>query len=232
VRILLISNSGRPFLEWCRPIIGDFLGDAGRIAFVTGANLGDERAYWERARDALAPAPPAGLGVEVIHCDWRARLLTPLEQSDAVFIGGGNTYALLKRLKEGRLVEPIRERVHAGMPYIGSSAGSNVAGPTILTTNDWNVVALDEFTALRLVPFNINPHYLETDPAMARGSETRDERIAEYHTVNANDVLGIEERTALRIEDDVVTVVGHGRVKRFRPGEPPRWFAAGARLTP
>jgi dipeptidase E len=232
VRILLISNSGRPFLEWCRPIIGDFLGDARRIAFVTGANLGDERAYWERARDALAPAPPAGLGVEVIHCDWRARLLTPLEQSDAVFIGGGNTYALLKRLKEGRLVEPIRERVHAGMPYIGSSAGSNVAGPTILTTNDWNVVALDEFTALRLVPFNINPHYLETDPAMARGSETRDERIAEYHAVNANDVLGIEERTALRIENDVVTVVGHGRVKRFRPGEPPRWFAAGARLTP
>jgi dipeptidase E len=232
VRILLVSNSGRPFLEWCRPIIGEFLGTARRVAFVTAANLGDEHAYWERARDAFAPAPPAGLGIQVTHCDWRARPLETLEPADALFVGGGNTYALLKRLKEARLVEPIRERVRAGMPYIGSSAGSNVAGPTILTTNDWNVVGLQEFTALGLVPFNVNPHYLETDPTMAPGSETRDERIAEYHAVNANDVLGIEERTALGIDGGVGTVVGHGRVKRFRPGAAPQWFPAGARLTP
>jgi dipeptidase E len=230
VRILLISNSGRPFLEWCRPIIGDFLGDAGRIAFVTGANLGDERAYWERARDALAPAPPAGLGVEVIHCDWRARLLTPLEQSDAVFIGGGNTYALLKRLREAKLLEPIRARVRAGMPYVGSSAGSNVAGPRILTTNDWNVVALDAFDGLGLVPFNVNPHYLEIDPTMAPGSETRDDRIREYHAVWDNPVVGIEEGTCVRVEDGAVTVRGRGRVKLFTRGEPARWFADGERL--
>jgi dipeptidase E len=232
VRILLVSNSGRPFLEWCRPIIAEFLGKAGRVTFVTAANLGDERAYWERARDALASPPPAGLGVEVTHCDWRREPLSALERADALFIGGGNTYALLKRLKEAGLVEAIRERVRAGMPYIGSSAGSNVAGPTILTTNDWNVVALSEFTALGLVPFNINPHYLETDPVMAPGSETRDERIAEYHVVNTNDVLGIEERTAVRVQDDIATVVGYGRVKRFRRGEPPQWLPAGARLVP
>jgi dipeptidase E len=75
-----------------------------------------------------------------------------------VFVGGGNTYALLKRLREGQLLEPIRARVQAGMPYIGSSAGANLAGPRILTTNDWNVVALDIFDALGLVPFNINTH--------------------------------------------------------------------------
>jgi dipeptidase E len=82
------------------------------------------------------------------------------------------------------------------------------------------------------VPFNINPHYLETDPVMAPGSETRDERIAEYHVVNTNDVLGIEERTAVRVQDDIATVVGYGRVKRFRRGEPPQWLPAGARLVP
>src|SRR2546430_11555418 len=86
----------------------------------------------------------------------------------------------------------IRERVQAGVPYLGASAGSNVAGPTILTTNDWNVVALDRFDALGLVAFNINPHYKEMDPAMAPYSETRDDRIREYHVVNANPVAGLQ----------------------------------------
>src|SRR5581483_1942049 len=124
---------------------------------------------------------------------------------DAVFLGGGNTYALLQRLRRAELLEPIRRRVRAVMPYIGSSAGSNVAGPTILTTNDWNVVGLDTFEALGLVPFNVNPHYRETDPAMAPGSETRDERIAEYHMVWSNPAVGIEEETMVRVEDGMAT---------------------------
>ncbi|MBI4590609.1 MAG: dipeptidase PepE, partial [Candidatus Rokubacteria bacterium] len=153
-----------------------------------------------------------------------------LEKAEALFMGGGNTYALLKRLQEGGLLEAIRARVRAGLPYVGSSAGSNVAGPNILTTNDWNVVGLAAFEALGLVPFNINPHYLETDPAMAPGSETRDERIREYHVVWRNPVVGIEEGTLLRIEAGVATVLGTGRVKIFRRGQAPRWHHAGARL--
>jgi dipeptidase E len=200
------------------------------VAFVTAATLGDERSYWQRARDALEPSPPEGIGATVLHCAWRTDPLVTLDAADAVFVGGGNTYALLKRLREAKLLEPIRERVRAGMPYIGSSAGSNVAGPNILTTNDWNVVALDAFAALGLVPFNINPHYLETDPAMAAHSETRDERITEYHAVNANPVVGIEEGTALRVEDGVATVVGRGRVKLFERGHVPRWLGPGDRL--
>ncbi|MBI2216630.1 MAG: dipeptidase PepE [Candidatus Rokubacteria bacterium] len=239
-RVLLVSNSGRPFLAWCRPLIGEFLAsegghtagaDAARrvttLAFVTAANLGDERLYWGRARQALEPPPPEGLGLTVTHCDWRAEPRGTLERADALFVGGGNTYALLRRLSEAKLLDPIRERVRAGMPYVGSSAGSNVAGPNILTTNDWNVVALSEFRALGLVPFNVNPHYLETDPAMAAHSETRDDRIAEYHVVNDNAVVGIEEGTAVRAEDGVAVVQGNGRVKLFQRGEPPRWFNAG-----
>jgi dipeptidase E len=116
------------------------------------------------------------------------------------------------------------------MPYVGSSAGSNLAGPTILTTNDWNVVGLAAFDALGLVPFNVNPHYLETDPAMAPGSETRDDRVREYHVVNANPVFGIEEGTMVRVDDDVATVLGKGRVKVFVRGGSPRWYRAGERL--
>ena len=144
--------------------------------------------YFERIRAALAPPPPEGAGLDVLHLKWDDRPLETLRRADALFMGGGNTYALLKRLAASGLLPAIRERVSGGMPYIGASAGSNVAGPNILTTNDWNVVALDRFDALGLVPFNINPHYRETDPVMAPFSETRDDRIREYHVVNANPV--------------------------------------------
>jgi dipeptidase E len=225
VRVLLISNSGRPLLGWCRSLVADFLGSAKAVAVITAASLGDERLYFERVREPLAAA-----GLDAIHCAWPSSPLAALERAGAIFVGGGNTYALLKRLREAKLLEPIRERTRAGTPYVGSSAGSNVAGPNILTTNDWNVVGLDGFEALRLVPFNINPHYRETDPTMAAHSETRDERIAEYHIVNANPVVGIEESTAVRVEAGVATVAGSGRVKLFRRGQPPCWLGPGERL--
>ena len=230
MRLLLISNSGRPFLGWCRPILGEFLRGARTLAFVSAATLSAVDAYWQRVSEALAPAPPVGLGLTVVHCDWRGPWREPLARADAIFVGGGNTYALLQRLKQSGLLDAIGERVRGGVPYIGSSAGSNIAGPTILTTNDWNVVGLRDFSALGLVPFNVNPHYLETDPAMAAHSETRDERIAEYHVVNANVVLGIEESTAIRVEHGIAGVVGGGRVKMFGRGAPPQWFSAGDTL--
>src|ERR1700675_1387471 len=149
-------------------------------------------------------------------------------------MGGGNTYALLKRLAASGLLQAIRERGSGGMPYMGASAGSNVAGPNILTTNDWNVVALDRFEALGLVPFNINPHYRETDPVMAPFSETRDDRIREYHVVNANPVLGLEEGSWAVAEGGAVTgegavrAPGAARVRLFRRGADPAWIEPGA----
>jgi dipeptidase E len=225
MRALLISNSGRPFLEHCREAIAEFLGPARRVGFVTAASLNNEKDYCERAREALAPV---GLTVEHVH--WNHEPLAVLERVEAIFVGGGNTYALLKRLHRAKLVDAIRARVLAGTPYVGGSAGSNLAGPTILSTNDWNVVALDRFDALGLVPFNVNPHYLEADPAMAAHSETRDDRIREYHVVNTNPVFGIEEGTWIRVEDGVATVGGRGRVKVFRRGVAPQWHHAGDQL--
>ena len=170
------------------------------------------------------------LGLAVEHVRWDREPRAALDRVDAVFVGGGNTYVLLKRLRESGLLDAIRARALADTPYVGSSAGANLAGPTILTTNDWNVVALDRFEALGLVPFNVNPHYLETDPAMAPHSETRDDRIREYHVVNANPVLGLEEGAWLRVEDGVVTVGGAGRVKDFRRGIEGQWRRVGDRI--
>jgi dipeptidase E len=153
-----------------------------------------------------------------------------LSRVDAVFIGGGNTYALLRRLRQAGLLEPLRERARAGLPYAGSSAGSNVAGPNILTTNDWNVVGTDRLRGARARSLQREPHYLETDPAMAPGSETRDMRIAEYHVVRDNPVVGIEEGAMVRVEDGRVSVRGTARAKLFRRGETPVWVPAGAAL--
>ncbi|MBI4588268.1 MAG: Type 1 glutamine amidotransferase-like domain-containing protein, partial [Candidatus Rokubacteria bacterium] len=118
MRILLISNSGKPFLEHCKARIAEFLGPAKTVAFVTAANLHDEGAYYQRAREALEGPPPAGAEVEVLHLRWDADPVTTLEKAEALFMGGGNTYALLKRLQEGGLLEAIRARVRAGLPYV------------------------------------------------------------------------------------------------------------------
>jgi len=230
MRMLLVSNSGRPFLAHCMAHVREFLGTTPHLAFVSAANLDDEDAYYTRVRDALGAPPPGGAGVEVLHLRWNADPLRTLARADALFVGVGNTYALLKRLREARLLEPIRERVRAGMPYMGASAGSNVAGPSILTTNDWNVVSLEAFEALGLVPFNVNPHFLEVDEAMAPGSETREERIREFHTVWPQPVLGIEEGTLVRVEDGAATILGARRVKLFERGQPGRWLGSGDRL--
>ena len=233
MRVLL--HSGGPLGADGRAQVREFFAAGGgrlpRVAFVTAATMGDEALYFERVQGMLGPPPPEGAGLELLHCRWRHAPLETLASAEAVFVGGGNTYALLKRLRESGLLDAIRDRVRAGMPYAGASAGSNVAGPTILTTNDWNVVALDRFDALGLVGFNINPHYKEADPMMAAGSETRDDRIREYHVVNANPVLGLEEGALARVEGGVATALGTARIKLFRRNAEPVWFQAGDRLT-
>ena len=223
-------HSGGPLGPVGRAALPDFLGPRRRVAFVTAANLHDESVYFERIRAALEPAPPEGAGLELSHLRWDREPLATLAEAEALFMGGGNTYALLQRLRGAGLLEAIRARAAAGMPYLGASAGSNVAGPTILTTNDWNVVGLDRFDALGLVGFNINPHYKEADPAMAAFSETRDDRIREYHVVNMNAVLGLEEGAWVIADGSAVTVHGTARVKLFRPAADPVWYRAGDRL--
>jgi dipeptidase E len=226
MRVLLISNSGRPYLEHCRGALSDFFGaDVRRLGFVSAATLADPEHYFTRAREGLEP-----LGVEVEHVHWERTPLKTLERVDGLFVGGGNTYALLDRIRSSGLIDAVQERARSGMPYAGASAGANLAGPTILTTNDWNVVALSHFGALHLVPFNVNPHYKESDPAMAPGSETRDDRIREYHARNKNAVVGMEEETMVRVDDGVATVLGKRRVKLFRVGKDPQWFAPGKKL--
>ncbi|KAH8404959.1 hypothetical protein KR009_001200, partial [Drosophila setifemur] len=140
-----------------------------------------------------------------------------LQEAQAIFVGGGNTFVLLRTLYEMQLLEPIREQVlKRGLPYVGSSAGTNVATRSIHTTNDMPVTHPPSFDALALVPFNINPHYLEPDAGTEHKGETRDERIQEFVDYHQLPVLGLREGTSVRVQGDRVTLLGERNAKLFK----------------
>jgi len=209
-RILLLSNStqhGRGYLDHAADTLQTFLGSRGKVAFVPYAEY-DLDAYAEKAGRRLAAL---GYEVESVH-----RRPQALADADAVFVGGGNTFRLLHRLYATGLVHAIRAAVAGGLAYVGSSAGSIVAGPTIKTTKDMPIVQPPSFDALALVPFQISPHYLDPDP----GSTHMEERILTFLQENDCPVVGLREGAWLRIEAGVPRLEG-GTARVFRRGAPP-----------
>ena len=217
-KLLLISNStlfGGGYLDHAEQAIVDFLGRARSVLFVPFA-LFDRDAY---ARQAEIRFAAMGYGLASIH--RAADFGRALEGADAVFIGGGNTFRLLQALEEHDLVGAIRRRVDAGMPYVGSSAGSIVACPTIRTTNDMPIVWPRSAEALGLVPFQINGHYLDPDPASMHMGETRELRLRQYLEENATPVVGLREGTMLRVENGLVSLGGVAAARVFRQNHEP-----------
>jgi len=223
MQLLLISSSivhGYGFLDHSEPDIRQLLAGVRSVAFVPFAQH-DHDAYTQRVRERLA-----AMAFDVAQVRERA----DVESAEAIFIGGGNTFRLLKTLYDRDLIEPIRTRVRGGAPYIGSSAGTNVATPTIKTTNDMPIVYPPSFDALGLVPFQINPHYLDPEPSTTHQGETRETRIREFHEENDTPVVGLREGSMLRVEDDVVTLIGLRPARIFRKGEDPVELAVGERV--
>jgi len=228
-RLLLISNStqhGSGYLEHCRDAIREFLGSSVETILFVPYALDELDGYAAAAR---AGFEPIGYRLESIHekPDPRAAV----QSAQALFIGGGNTFRLLTRLYENDLFDPIRKRVAGGMPYIGTSAGSNVACLSIKTTNDMPIVYPPSFDALQLVPIQLNPHFVDPQPDSRHMGETRETRIKEFHEMNDEFVVAIREGAMLRVEGDRMTLEGtHGGVL-FRRGEPRRDLDAGADLS-
>ena len=218
MRILLISNStihGRGYLDHAEEEIRKFLRHAKTVLFFPFA-LHDRDGY-----AAKASARFAEMGYTMTSAHSARDPLRAIADTDAIFIGGGNTFRLLKALQDLELVEPIRRRVRQGAPYIGSSAGSNVAGPTIKTTKDMPIVQPSSFDSLGLVPFQISPHFQDPDPTSTHMGETQEERILQFLEENETPVLGMREGAWVWAELGTVTLGGSRGARIFRRGEMP-----------
>ena len=217
MQLLLISNStlyGSGYLDHAEAEIRDFLGgDTGtrkRVLFVPYA-LHDRDAYTGTAKQRFAK-----MGFELSSIHETAHPVRAVRDTDAIFIGGGNTFRLLKALYDFNLLDPIRQRVREGMPYIGSSAGSNVAAPTIKTTNDMPIVQPPSFSALGLVWFQINPHYLDPDKNSTHMGETREQRLLQFLEEDSTPIAALREGAMLRLEDGVTMLKGTSGARIFR----------------
>jgi dipeptidase E len=227
-KVLLISNStvyGRGYLDHVESEIKVFLGRAQRVLFFPFA-LHDRDAYAAIARTRFSAM---GYSIESAH--ETAVPQKAVEETDAIFIGGGNTFRLLKGLQDLDLIEAIRRKVRSGAPYIGSSAGSNVAAPTIKTTKDMPIVQPRSFDSLGLVPFQISPHYLDPDPSSTHMGETQEERILQFLEENDTPVVGIREGAWLLCDDGAVTLKGQTGARIFRRGHTPVEVTPGTEIS-
>ena len=212
------------YLEHARGYFQAFLGESVReILFVPYAAVTKTHdQFVEQVRPVFESL---GIGVSGIHTTRDPP--AAVRNAQAIVVGGGSTWRLMRELRLGGLLPAIRNRVVAGMPYAGWSAGSNIACPTIMTTNDMPICDPGGFDALALIPFQINPHYLHGNPPGFKG-ETREERINEFGVLHPRSwVAGLREGTGFLVEDGAIKLVGEAQCRIFRHGEIPRELAVG-----
>lgn len=219
-KILLASTSttyGTPYLSYLTPALEAFFNGVEEILFIPYARPSGitHEAYTQKAVAFFA-----GIGKQVRGIHQFANPQEALWQAQAIFVGGGNTFLLLSQLYSNGLMPILREKVQEGTPYMGTSAGINIAGQTINTTNDMPIVYPPSFEALGLVPFNLNPHYLDADPSSQHMGETRQTRIEEFHTQSDIPVIGLREGSYLQIENGILSLKGSLTARIFQQGKP------------
>jgi len=217
-RLVLISTStvfGTRYLEHAYAELRDALGSVSRVLFIPYA-LQDRAGYAAKARAAFEEM---GYRLDSLHEAFDTR--RAVQRAEAVFCGGGNTFRLLKVLHETGILPLIRRRVAEGMVYSGASAGSNLACPTIRTTNDMPIVQPPSLDALGLVSFQVNPHYVDPLPGSTHMGETRETRIHEFHEENEAPVVGLREGAILRVDGESVLLKGVAGARIFLRGQEP-----------
>ncbi len=226
-KMLLISNStmaGEPYLGWCREHVKDFYNkhNVKKILFIpyAGVNLSNEgleasyNAYENRVAGVFAE-----LGLELYSIHHEADPVAAVRNAEAIAVGGGNTFHLVYSLHKNKIMSEIHDKVLNGMPYSGWSAGSNIACPTLRTTNDMPIIEPESFNCLNLIPFQINPHYLDANPE-GHGGETREQRILEFLEINRDIyVAGLREGCYFEVEGDKLTLHGNRPLRIFRHGK-------------
>jgi dipeptidase E len=226
--IILASTStlfGEAYLEYLKPVISELFRDVPEIIFVPYARPGgiSHDAYTAKAAEAFEALNIAVKGLHTFPDPVAA-----IRQAKGFFTGGGNTFLLVKQLHEQGLMQPLKQAAESGVPYLGASAGSNIGGINMQTTNDMPIVYPPDFSTMGLVPFNLNPHYLDPDPNSQHNGETRETRIKEFHTQHTIPVVGLREGSWIRVWGSEVTTQGHFHSRIFEAGKEPYEIPPGS----
>ena len=231
MRLLLISNStnaGEAYLDYPKHNIHDFLGEkCVKCLFIPYAGV---TVTWEDYEKKVKNRFNE-VGHDIVSIHHFDDPVKAVEDADCIVIGGGNTWKLLHDMHANKLIEPIRKKVLGGTPYIGWSAGSNVTCPTLMTTNDMPIIDPLGFDALNLIPFQINPHYLDKK-VEGHGGESREDRILEFIEVNREVyVAGLREGCMFVVEGDKMKIIGQRNLRLFKYGEETREIAPTEEFT-
>ena len=230
-KLIIASTStlhGGEYLEYLMPALQQHFADCKSILFIPYARPGgvSHDDYTERVRAAFAP-----IGKEVRGLHEFEDAADAIRKADGIFTGGGNTFLLVAQLYKNKVMDVLAETVQNGTPYLGSSAGSNITGLTMQTTNDMPIVYPPDFRTLGLIPFNLNPHYFDADLQSTHMGETRETRIKEFHQFNSVPVLGLREGSWLEVKGDKIILKGELPARLFRQGKDADELETGSDLS-
>ncbi|OYQ44833.1 dipeptidase E [Flavobacterium cyanobacteriorum] len=230
-KIIIASTSamyGGKYLEYLQPVLQEHFKDCSSLVFIPYARPGGitHEAYTAKVAETFTAI---GINVKGLHeFDNPAQAVLDAE---ALFTGGGNTFLLVNELYNTGVMQALEKAVHAGTPYLGSSAGSNICGLTMQTTNDMPIIYPPSFKTLGVVPFNINPHYLDPVEGSTHMGETRETRIREFHVFHRQPVVGLREGSWLEVKGSAIVLGGDRHARIFRQGQEPEEVAPGADLS-
>jgi dipeptidase E len=230
-RLIIASTStlhGGGYLEYLLPELKRFFGGIDELLFIAYARPGglSHEAYTDKVRQAFST-----IGIKVCGLHEYDDTAQAISNAQGIFTGGGNTFLLVTQLYKNKIMQRLSEAVKNGTPYLGSSAGSNITGLTMQTTNDMPIVYPPDFRTLGLIPFNLNPHYLDPDTNGTHMGETRETRIREFHQFNSIPVLGLREGSWLEVAGDKITLKGNLKARLFTQHSEPVELESGSDLS-
>jgi len=219
---------GSGTLEYLLDELNDFFKDIKTIIFIPYARPGGI-SYNDYTKYISKPFADIGKTIIGIHEFKNAK--NAIEIAEAIYVGGGNTFLLVDQLYRLNLLKTLQTAVNSGTPYLGTSAGSNICGLNMKTTNDMPIVYPPSFKTLAFIPFNINPHYLDPNPESKHKGETRETRIKEFHKFNTQPVIGLREGSWLKVQGDQITLKGELKARIFEYGKTPYEIESGSNIS-
>ena len=218
---------GGDYLDYLTQEMTEFFSDTETVVFLPYARPGgiSHDAYTEKAAPAFKK-----IGKNLVGLHTFDNPIEAIGKAKGAFTGGGNTFVLVKALYNLGLMQPLREAIFRGLPYMGTSAGSNICGVSMQTTNDMPIVYPPSFKTLGVIPFNLNPHYIDPDPTSKHMGETRETRISEFHSQNTIPVVGLREGSWLRVNGDKIELKGELQARIFQQGKEPYEVETGTIL--